>query len=95
MGNRSLADLPELRTMSLMQPTNDSIMYFTPCNRSSELNPHETYIIHTETDLVFLKFLMIRVLQITTRAVAITCFLNKSRSGLCFWVNCLKGTLLF
>lgn len=39
MGSKSLADFPELRTISLMQPTKDSIMYFTPCNRSSELSP--------------------------------------------------------
>lgn len=39
IGSRSLADFPELRTISLMQPTKDSIMYFTPCSRSSELNP--------------------------------------------------------
>lgn len=48
MGNKSLADLPELRTMSLIHPTKDSIMYFTPCNRSSELNPNEAYIFHVE-----------------------------------------------
>lgn len=39
IGIRSLFDFPELRTISLMQPTKDSIMYFTPCKRSSELNP--------------------------------------------------------
>ena len=39
IGRRSLADFPELRTISLIQPTKDSIIYFTPCRRSSELNP--------------------------------------------------------
>lgn len=39
IGIKSRVDFPELSTMSLMQPTNDSIMYFTPCSRSSELKP--------------------------------------------------------
>lgn len=39
MGSRSDAALPELRTTFRMQPTNDSIMYLTPCSFSSELRP--------------------------------------------------------
>jgi hypothetical protein len=39
MGRRSEAAFPELRTMSLMQPTKDSIMYLTPWSFSSELRP--------------------------------------------------------
>lgn len=41
IGSRSEAALPELRTISLMQPTNDSIMYFTPWSFSSELRPEK------------------------------------------------------
>lgn len=44
MGRRSEAALPELRTISLMQPTKDSIMYFTPWSFSSELNPEKVRI---------------------------------------------------
>lgn len=39
IGKRSDAAFPELRTISLIQPTNDSIMYLTPWSFSSELNP--------------------------------------------------------
>jgi len=39
MGNKSEAALPALKTISFMQPTNDSIIYLTPCNFSSGLKP--------------------------------------------------------
>lgn len=39
IGRRSEAALPELRTMSLIQPTKDSMMYLTPWSFSSELSP--------------------------------------------------------
>lgn len=44
IGNKSLADFPELNTMSLIHPTKDSIIYLTPCNLSSELNPEKKFI---------------------------------------------------
>jgi hypothetical protein len=37
--NKSDAALPELNTMLRIQPTNDSIIYLTPCSFSSELRP--------------------------------------------------------
>lgn len=46
IGRRSEAALPELRTMSLMQPTKDSMMYLTPWSFSSELNPVKKIIKH-------------------------------------------------
>lgn len=39
IGKRSDAAFPALSIMSLMQPTNDSIMYLTPCSFSSGLRP--------------------------------------------------------
>lgn len=67
MGNKSLADLPELRTISLMQPTNDSIMYFTPCNRSSELNPNEksrnSLLNNKENNSIILSSISINIYQ--------------------------------
>lgn len=39
IGNKSEAAFPALNTMSLMQPTNDSMMYFTPWSFSSGLRP--------------------------------------------------------
>lgn len=39
IGNKSEAAFPALKTISFMQPTNDSIMYLTPCSFSSGLKP--------------------------------------------------------
>lgn len=39
IGNKSEAAFPALKTISFMQPTNDSIIYLTPCNFSSGLRP--------------------------------------------------------
>lgn len=44
IGSRSDAALPLFKTMFLMQPTNDSMMYFTPWSFSSELKPEKIRI---------------------------------------------------
>lgn len=44
IGSKSDAALPELSTTFRMHPINDSIMYLTPCNFSSELNPFSVQI---------------------------------------------------
>jgi hypothetical protein len=41
IGSKSDAAFPLLRTMFRMQPTNDSMMYFTPWSFSSELKPEK------------------------------------------------------
>lgn len=39
IGNRSDAAFPELSTTLRMQPTNDSVIYLTPCSFSSDERP--------------------------------------------------------